>query len=187
MDEPLFFNDAAAFRLWLTANAADATALLVGYRKVATGLPGMSWSESVDEALCFGWIDGVRKRIDEHSYSIRFTPRKASSIWSTVNIAKVEKLRAEGRLTPAGERAFALRSESRSGIYSHERERPAELSPAELQAFQRHAGAWQYFVATPPGYRNRMLHWITSAKRDDTRAARLAKLVTACGNQLRLD
>lgn len=186
MTDPLFFADAAAFRAWLASHAASATELLVGYHKVSSGRPCMSWSDSVDEALCVGWIDGVRRRIDDQRYSIRFTPRKPSSIWSTVNIAKVDKLRAERRMTPAGERAFALCSEARSGIYSHEQAEAAQLSPAELQAFQRHPGAWQFFDHTPPSYRKRMLHWVTSAKRDETRASRLGRLVEACIAGVRL-
>ena len=119
MDTILFFSDPPAFRAWLEEHAASAGSLLVGFHRVATGRPTMSWSDSVDEALCYGWIDGRRNRIDEHSYTIRFTPRKPGSIWSLVNIAKVEVLRAQGRMTAAGEQAFALRSAERSGVYSH--------------------------------------------------------------------
>ena len=186
MPAPHFFPDAAAFRLWLESNAATASELLVAYHKVATGHPTISWSESVDEALCFGWIDGRRNRLDEHTYSIRFTPRKPTSIWSAVNIAKVEVLRAEGRMRPAGERAFALRSEAKSAVYSHEQAQTAELARAELELFQSDPGAWTYFEATPPGYKKRLLHWVSSAKKEETRAARLAKLIAACRAGLRL-
>lgn len=186
MTEPVFFADAALFRRWLEAHAAGATELLVGFHKVGSGQPSMSWPESVDEALCFGWIDGRRKRIDDAAYSIRFTPRKAGSIWSTVNIAKMDALRAAGRMRPEGERAFALRTEAKSGIYSHEQAQAAELAEDELQAFRGDATAWAYFEALPPGYRKTVLHWITTAKKPATRAARLAKLVQACAEGKRL-
>jgi uncharacterized protein YdeI (YjbR/CyaY-like superfamily) len=186
MSDPRFFETANAFRKWLLANAEDSGELLVGYHKVGTGQPSMSWSESVDEALCFGWIDGVRKRIDEHTYSIRFTPRKATSIWSAINIAKFDQLRAEGRMTPAGERAFANRTEAKSVIYAYEQQATAELSPEEVRAFKRHKLAWHFFSATPPSYRKVMLHWVTTAKRAETRAARFAKLVEACAAGQRL-
>lgn len=177
---PTFFADASAFRHWLTTHAATATELLVGFYKVGSAQPCMSWSESVDEALCVGWIDGRRKRIDDDSYAIRFTPRKPTSIWSVVNIAKMDKLRLEGRMLPAGEAAFARRTAAKSGVYSHERTDAPELAPAEREAFQRRRAAWDYFEALPPGYRNTVLHWITSAKRDATRSMRLAKFIAAC-------
>jgi uncharacterized protein YdeI (YjbR/CyaY-like superfamily) len=185
-DAPRYFATAADFRDWLDAHAATATELLVGFHKVDSGRPSMSWSESVDEALCVGWIDGVRRRIDEAAYSIRFTPRKADSIWSAVNIAKVAALRAQGRMRPAGEAAFARRSEARSKVYSHERLSDAELSPEEKRTFAAQAQAWRYFESTPPGYRRVVLHWVTSAKKAETRAARLATLVAACAAGRRL-
>ena len=148
----------------------------------------MSWPESVDEALCFGWIDGVRKRIDDSAYTIRFTPRKPGSIWSAVNIAKVAQLQASGRMRPEGVAAFAKRTEARSKIYSHEQDTTAELSAAELQAFQRNEAAWRFFTdATPPSYKKVVLHWICSAKKPETRAARLAKLVEASAAGQRLN
>jgi uncharacterized protein YdeI (YjbR/CyaY-like superfamily) len=184
---PLCFDNAPAFRRWLRCNAADCPALLVLFRKVATGRPCMSYSESVDEALCFGWIDGVRKRVDDHSYSVRFTPRRASSIWSAVNIARVHRLQAEGRTTHAGESAFALRTLARSATYAHEQDAPADLSSGEIQAFKRNRRAWTFFDAAPLGYRKLVLHWVSSAKKADTRAARVARLVQACaaGERLR--
>jgi uncharacterized protein YdeI (YjbR/CyaY-like superfamily) len=160
--------------------------LLVGFHKVDSGRPSMTWPESVDEALCFGWIDGVRKRIDEHAYSIRFTPRKPASIWSAVNIAKFEQLSASGRMTPAGAAAFAHRTEAKSGVYAYEQADTAELSAAETRAFKRDKAAWKYFEATPPGYRKVILHWITSAKREETRASRFATFVQACAAGKRL-
>jgi len=184
---PRFFATASAFRAWLEEHAASATELLVGYHKVASGRPSMSWPESVDEALCFGWIDGVRRRIDGESYSIRFTPRRAGSNWSAINIAKVEQLRAAGRMTPAGERAFARRTEARSGVYGYEQPSSAELSPEEARTFRREKVAWRFFEDLPPSYRRAVLRWITTAKRAETRAARLAKLVAACGEGRRLE
>ncbi len=184
--EPTYFDTAADFRRWLDAHGATADALLVGYRKVATGQPSMGWSESVDEALCVGWIDGVRKRVDEARYTIRFTPRRPGSIWSAINIAKFERLRAEGRVTAAGERAHAGRQAHRSGIYAYEQPATAELLADELRTFRRDAAAWAFFEATPPGYRKVILHWVTTAKQPATRARRLAQLVEACAEGRRL-
>lgn len=187
MTTPLFFSNPQAFRAWLEEHAASASSLSVGYRKVGTSVPGMSWSESVDEALCFGWIDGRRNRIDEHSYMIRFTPRKAGSIWSVVNIAKVETLRDQGRMTAAGEAAFALRVETKSGIYAYEQAGAPTLTDAELATFQGNPAAWAWFNGAPPGYRKQMLHWVCNAKRDATRAARLARLIDASGAGRRVE
>ena len=186
MTAPVFFSDPQSFRLWFETHASSATELLVGFHKVGTGRPCMSWSESVDEALCFGWIDGVRKRMDDASYTIRFTPRKPTSIWSAVNIAKVAQLQAQGRMTAAGAEAFAKRTAAKSAVYSHEQATTAELSVAELHAFKSHKAAWQFFENTPPGYRKVMLHLICTAKRPETRSARLTKLVEACAAGLRL-
>lgn len=187
MTAPVFFEDAQAFRAWLAAHAHAERELLVGFHKVGTGKPCMRWSESVDQALCYGWIDGVRKGIDDATYTIRFTPRKPGSIWSAVNIDKVARLRARGLMTAAGEAAFARRLDDRSRVYSHERESPAELDPAALARFQANAAAWTFFEACPPGYRRRMLHVVTSARRPETRAARLGKLIDACAQGRRLD
>ncbi len=187
MMTPVFFETAEDFRAWLAAHAHETKELLVGFHKVGTGKPCMSWSESVDQALCYGWIDGVRKRVDDATYTIRFTPRKAGSVWSAVNIDKVATLRAQGLMMPAGEAAFAQRSDDRSRVYSHERETPAELEPADLARFKRHKAAWAFFEACPPGARKRMLHVVTSAKKPETRAARLDRLIAACAEGRRLD
>lgn len=187
MTSATFFANPEAFRHWLQAHAANGRELLVGFHKVGSGRPCMTWSESVDEALCFGWIDGVRRRIDEHTYSIRFTPRKPSSIWSAVNIAKMEQLQAAGRMTPAGLQAFAHRKVGKSAIYAHEQAAPAELSAAQLREFRRHKKAWQFFEATPPGYKKTLLHWVTSAKRPETRQARFGQLLAACVAGVRVD
>lgn len=169
---PVYFESAQQFRAWLAAHAHAATELLVGFRKVGSGLPSMRWSESVDQALCYGWIDGVRKRVDEDSYTIRFTPRQARSVWNAVNIEKVAALRAEGLMTPAGEAAFALRSEARSLVHSYERWALVEMSPDAAALFRQNAAVWAYFEACPSGYRQRMLHPVVSAKKQETRDGR---------------
>lgn len=186
MTAPIFFPTPQDFRAWLQANGATASELLVGFHKVATNTPCMSWSESVDEALCFGWIDGIRRRIDGLSYSIRFTPRKPHSIWSAVNIAKVERLTADLRMTAAGAQAYALRTEARSSIYSHEQASLPELNSNELATFRRNRTAWKFFESTPPGYRKRVLHWVTTAKKEQTRGSRLSTLIEACACAERL-
>jgi uncharacterized protein YdeI (YjbR/CyaY-like superfamily) len=175
-----FFPTAGRFRAWLSKNSIGQTELLVGFYKVGSGLPSMTWPDAVDEALCFGWIDGLRRGIDEQTYSIRFTPRKRSSIWSAVNIRKYELLLAAGRLTPAGIEAFAHRQESRSRVYAHEQTVSPELSAEESSVFRLHEKAWTYFEACPPGYRKLMLHWITKAKRAPTRSTRFQALLKAC-------
>jgi uncharacterized protein YdeI (YjbR/CyaY-like superfamily) len=183
---PKFFATAKQFRQWLEANAATTTELTVGFWKVDSGHPSMTWSEAVDQALCFGWIDGVRRRIDDESYEIRFTPRRAGSIWSKVNIAKLEQLRLAGQMTKAGEDAFARRQEAKSGIYSYEQAESSELTEDERKRFQKIKSAWTYFESCPPGYRRTIIHWITTAKKPETRSQRLEKLIQACQNHERL-
>lgn len=183
---PKFFPNTQAFRRWLEANAGSAAELIVGYHKVATGRPSISWSESVDEALCFGWIDGVRKRIDEETYQIRFTPRRPTSIWSAVNIAKFEKLLTEGRMTPAGIAAFENRTEAKSVVYAYEQELQAELSPTELREFKRDKAAWRIFESSPPSHKKVVLHWVCGAKKPETRRRRFTKLLEACAAGRRL-
>lgn len=186
MPEPIFFRDADEWRSWLVANHDSATECVVGFIKTSTGRAGLRWSESVDQAVCFGWIDAVRRGIDDQTYSIRFTRRKPSSNWSKINVAKVERLRAEGLMTPAGEAAFAARSEAKTGVYSFERSIPAKLSPAELDRFRSDAAAYEYFEAQAPSYRSQALHWVTSAKRDETRIRRFEQLLadSAAGQRL---
>jgi uncharacterized protein YdeI (YjbR/CyaY-like superfamily) len=183
---PQYFKTPSAFRRWLEAHADTAAELIVGFHKVGSGRPSMTWPESVDEALCFGWIDGVRKRIDDASYQIRFTSRKTTSIWSAVNIAKFHDLQACGRMTAAGAKAFGHRQDVKSVVYAYEQDAMAELTSAELEVFQREKTAWAYFEACPPSYKKVLLHWITTAKRSDTRASRLATLVAACLEEKRL-
>ncbi|MEP6999947.1 MAG: YdeI/OmpD-associated family protein [bacterium] len=176
MTSPRFFKKPEDFRAWLQKNHTAATELLVGFYKRGSGKPSMTWPESVDEALSFGWIDGVRKSIDRSSYTIRFTPRKPRSIWSDVNIAKVKVLIEQGRMSPAGLAAWAVRDEARSGIYSFERKAAAFDAAAEQQ-FKQAARAWSFFQAQPAGYRRLVAHYVSSAKLAETRARRLAALI----------
>ncbi|MDB4898452.1 MAG: bacteriocin-protection protein YdeI/OmpD-associated family, partial [Gemmatimonadetes bacterium] len=152
MSSPRFFRTPAAFRAWLEANHERANELLVGFHKKGSGRPSLTWPESVDEALCYGWIDGVRRSIDESSYSIRFTPRKPRSIWSNVNVAKVESLIRQGRMMPSGLAAYALRDPERSGIYAFERE-TASFDDEGEQLFRSDRLAWSFFQLQPPSYR----------------------------------
>lgn len=186
MSAPVFFETPDAFRTWLTRHGGAASELIVGFHKVATGTLSLTWSQAVDEALCFGWIDGIRRRIDDASYSIRFTPRRSGGIWSAVNIAKMVRLEAEKRVTPAGATAFALRTEAKSAIYSHEQESIAELRPSEKAEFERGSVGWAFFQSTPAGYRKRVLHWVTTSKKEQTRRERLAKVMEACASGERL-
>ncbi len=184
--EPVYFDGPGAFRRWLELHHGEARALVVGFHKRDTGVPSLTWPESVDEALSFGWIDGVRRRVDDQSYQIRFSPRKRSSIWSTVNIRRAEALIAEGRMTPQGLEAFGKRTERKSGVYSYEQGEGPALSEAELKEFRKHKKAWAYFEALPPGYKRTMLHWIVSSKQEAARARRFGKFLASCAEGLRL-
>ncbi len=186
MASPTFFDGAEHFRAWLDENHATSAELIVGFRKAGTGLPSMTWPQSVDEALCYGWIDGVRKRIDDASYLIRFTPRRKNSIWSLVNVTKVEQLTALGRMQPAGIAAFEARCSSKTGVYSFEQAQPVTLADAELRVFKKDRAAWRYFESTPASYRTVMTHWVGRAKQPATRARRLAQLIEACAAGQRL-
>ena len=173
---PHFFESPAAFRKWLEKNHASASELLVGFYKKDSGKPSITWPESVDQALCFGWIDGVRRRIDDVSYSIRFTPRKRTSNWSAINIARVAELTKLGMMRPAGLKAFEHRREEKSAIYAYENA-VRTLDPADEKKFRANRKAWEFFSAQPPGYRRLSIYWITSAKKEETRARRLATLI----------
>ena len=153
MQEPIFFSTPLEFRSWLEEHHQTGKEVFVGYYKVATGKPTITWSDSVDEALCFGWIDGIRRSIDKESYCNRFTPRNPKSNWSAVNIQKVERLIAQGRMKPAGLAAFEKRMDHRSGIYSYEN-RPESLDPEYERRFQENTEAWQFFNSQTPSYRN---------------------------------
>jgi len=175
--KPRFFAGPADWRAWLEANHATARELSVGFWKRTTGRPSITWQESVDEALCFGWIDGVRHRIDDAAYRIRFTPRKAGSVWSRINIRRFGELQAAGRVAPAGQAAFDEGKE-RTDHYSYENQ-PAALAADETARFRDNAQAWAAFQAFPPSYRRPALWWVTSAKRPETRARRLDQLIEA--------
>jgi uncharacterized protein YdeI (YjbR/CyaY-like superfamily) len=177
---PRYFPSAAAFGEWLSAHHATGTELWVGFFKAGTGKPTLTWPESVDEALRFGWIDGVRRSVDAQRYAIRFTPRKPGSKWSLVNLRKVEALRAAGRMHAAGLAAWERRVESRHGPYSFERTDAAVLDDHELERFRADPSALTWFERQPPGYRRLVLHWVTSAKRPETRARRLGILIADC-------
>jgi uncharacterized protein YdeI (YjbR/CyaY-like superfamily) len=174
---PRFFADASELRTWLERHHADAPELLVGFHKKRSGRTSITWSEAVDEALCFGWIDGVRRRIDDDSYTIRFTPRRPQSTWSAVNIRRAQELRRTGRMRPAGLRAFEARADERSAIYSYEQRRDATLQPDQQRRFRANRRAWEFFNAQPPSYRRTASWWVVSAKRDETRARRLDTLI----------
>jgi uncharacterized protein YdeI (YjbR/CyaY-like superfamily) len=180
---PRFFPTAAAFAAWLRKNGSTERSLIVGYYKVDSGKRSMTWPESVDEALCAGWIDGVRKRIDENAYQIRFTPRRATSIWSTVNIARAKALIAAARMQPAGLAAFKRRTERQSNVYAYEQEQHGELTPAETRRFKRDKAAWTTFEALSPSRRRVLVFWVVSAKQAATRERRLAKLMSSCATK----
>ncbi len=183
---PRFFASPAEFRAWLETHHLSAGELWVGFHKKATGRPTLTWPESVAEALCFGWIDGVRKSLDAESYVIRFTPRKPDSAWSAVNLAKMEELVAAGRVAPAGRAAWQRRRAKRSAIYSYEQRHEAVLDPALERRFRAAKRARAFFESQPPGYRQLATYWVASAKREETRARRLAQLIecSAAGERL---
>jgi uncharacterized protein YdeI (YjbR/CyaY-like superfamily) len=175
-----FFATGALFRAWIEAHHETHTELLVGFYKKDSGRPSITWPESVDEALCFGWIDGVRRSQGAEAYTIRFTPRKTTSTWSAINVAKIAALRKAKKMHPAGERAFAARSAKKTAIYSYERRAAAKLTRVEEAALRKNKKAAAWFDAQPPGYRKIVIHWVVSAKRGETRNRRLAHLVESC-------
>jgi uncharacterized protein YdeI (YjbR/CyaY-like superfamily) len=180
-----FFPGREHFRRWLEQNHEKKTELWVGYYKKNTGRRSITWPESVDEALCFGWIDGLRKGVDEISYTIRFTPRRKGSVWSAVNIRNVQRLLETGRMRPAGLRAFGARREDRCEIYSYEQS--AQELPRPLEArLRRNRKAWEYFRAQPHGYRRRMTWWIISARTKATQLKRLSQLLESSVQQRRV-
>ncbi|HEY8878540.1 MAG TPA: YdeI/OmpD-associated family protein [Roseateles sp.] len=187
MAEPVYFASPEEFRAWLARHAATADELIVGFHKVDSGIPSMTWPQSVDEALCYGWIDGVRKRVDELRYQIRFTPRRPTSIWSRINIDRVAVLTAEGRMQPAGLAAFDKRTERRSIVYSYEHEGEVALPPELEKRFKRQRKAWAWFLAQPPGWRRQMLRRVLSAKQEATRDRRLELLIAAAVEGRRLE
>lgn len=177
--KPKFFPTPEDFREWLRENHDKCDELIVGYYKVNSGKPSMTWSESVDQALCFGWIDGIRRSIDEESYSIRFTPRRPDSTWSKVNIEKVAKLKKNGLMRPAGLKAYSKRREDNSETYGYER-KAQKLGSVYEATFKKHKEAWEYFKGQSPYVKKTLANWVMSAKMEKTRQRRLKKLIDAC-------
>jgi uncharacterized protein YdeI (YjbR/CyaY-like superfamily) len=174
--KPRFFATPADFRKWLTKHHVTARELWVGFYKRGTGKPSITWPESVEEALCAGWIDGVRKSINDESYVIRFTPRKATSTWSAVNLKKFQQLIREGRVLPAGLKAHQTRPIKKSG-YSYEERYASKLDRASERRFRANAAAWKHFQSQPPWYRQTTIFWVVSAKKEETRQRRLSMLI----------
>lgn len=176
--DPTFFATPGDLRAWLSANHSTVDVLWVGFHRKGTGKSSITWPESVDEALCFGWIDGVRKRVDADSYMIRFTPRRKRSIWSAVNVGRFEQLERQGRMTGAGRKAFEARLEARTAVYSFE-QRGTELDGEYLKLLKANGGAWTVWQAKPPGYRKTHSWWVISAKKEETRLRRLGQLIAS--------
>jgi uncharacterized protein YdeI (YjbR/CyaY-like superfamily) len=175
--EPTFFATPEELRAWLAEYHETETELLVGFHKKGSGRPSITWPQSVDQALCFGWIDGVRRRIDDATYSIRFTPRKARSTWSAVNVKRVAELTEQGLMRPAGIAAFERRSDDKTAIYAYEQRKAATLDPEHERRFRADAQAWAWFQAQPPSYRRTATYWVVSAKKPETRQRRLERLI----------
>ena len=181
--DPTFFATPTDFRAWLMAHHEISQELWVGYYKKESGKASITWPESVKQALCFGWIDGLRKSVDDESYMIRFTPRKRTSNWSEINIRYVAELTEQGLMQPAGLAIFALRSEEKSGVYSHEQQQNASLNTEEEQLFCTHPEAWSFFQSKPPSYRKQAIWWVVSAKQEKTRQKRLQTLIEDSAHQ----
>jgi len=181
--KPVFFTTPAKFRDWLQKYHRNRQELWVGFYKKSSGNLSVTWPESVDEALCFGWIDGVRRNIDDVSYTIRFTPRKPRSTWSAINIKRAKELQAAGLMSAAGLDAFARRSDDRSAIYSYEQRKSACLNEAQEKLFRANRQAWDFFQSQIPSYRRTAIYWVTSAKREETRGKRLTILIECSGQE----
>lgn len=177
MPKPKFFAAPAEFREWLEKNQAQSKELWVGFHKRSTGKPSLTWPESVDCALSFGWIDGLRKSLGETSYAIRFTPRKPTSTWSAINIRRIAELTKLGLMRPAGLRAFAQRKDEKSGIYAYEQRQKAKLTAGYEKQFRAHPAAWEFYQNQPNWYRRVSAYWVISAKREETRLNRLTTLI----------
>jgi uncharacterized protein YdeI (YjbR/CyaY-like superfamily) len=186
--KPIFFRTPEDFRAWLEEHHADTGELWVGFYKKATGKQTFTWPEAVDQALCFGWIDGIRKSIDEESFTNRFTPRRPRSNWSAVNVKRVEELTELGLMRPEGLAAFEKRLDARSGVYSFEQRGGVELGEEFEGLFRAHPVAWEYFQSRPAGYRRTATWWVMSAKKDETRRKRLATLIedSAVGRPIKM-
>jgi uncharacterized protein YdeI (YjbR/CyaY-like superfamily) len=183
---PKFFATAADFRKWLEKNHDKAQELQVGFHKKASGKPSITWSEAVDQALCFGWIDGIRKSVDESSYMNRFTPRRPRSTWSAVNVEKVRDLTRRGLMHPAGLAAFEKRSDDKTAIYSFEQREAARFDEELERRFRANERAWNWFQSQPAGYKKTVTYWVMSAKRQETRDRRLALLIDDSANGRRI-
>jgi uncharacterized protein YdeI (YjbR/CyaY-like superfamily) len=183
--KPIFFRNPGAFRRWLEKHHGAKSEVWLGFYKASVKKRGISYKESVDEALCFGWIDGVRRSLDAERYIQRFTPRTPRSYWSAVNTKRAHELIGEGRMHPAGQAAFERRDAAATARYSFERE-AAELSPADLTRFKQDKKAWTYFESEAPWYRRVAVHYVVSAKREETRARRMAALIadSAAGKRI---
>lgn len=178
MSKPTFFATQHLFREWLDANHANQTELIVGYYKVKSGYPSMTWSESVDHALCYGWIDGVRKSIDEHAYQIRFTPRKQNSVWSPVNLKKIKQLTEKGLMQKAGIEIFNNRPEPKPMDYGFRRN-DLELPTEFVTEFKKNIKAWSYFESLAPSYKKHSIYWVVSAVQEKTKLKRLNELIAS--------
>jgi uncharacterized protein YdeI (YjbR/CyaY-like superfamily) len=185
MSDPKFFRSQDEFRKWLEKYHDKKDELLVGFYKVGTGRPSMTWSESVDQALCFGWIDGVRKSLGDEAYTIRFSPRRPTSIWSSINVKKVDELKKKGLMHERGLAAFERRDEKRSAIYAYEN-REREFTPEFKKQFQKNKRAWNYFTSQPPWYQRVATHFVMSAKQEKTRTTRLERLILASEAEQRI-
>ena len=183
--KPKFFTSPGQFRAWLEKNHATADELEIGFHRKGSGLKSITYAEALDEALCFGWIDGVRRRLNETSYQQRFTPRRARSIWSLVNVKHVERLKKEGRMHAAGLAAFEQRDPKRTGIYAFENA-PRELSGEYEKEFRKQKGAWEYFQTYPPYLKKTVSYWVMSAKKEETRSKRLQRLIESCARGERI-
>jgi len=182
---PIFFRSATGFRRWLQTHHETAPEVWVGFFKKDSGKQGLTYEEAVDQALCYGWIDGIKKRVDEDGYTHRFSPRRSKSVWSTINIRRARRLKRLGIMQPRGLEAFDKRDPARSGIYSFE-SRPKRFAPALDRRFRADKKGWAFFQAQPPGYRRLMIFLVMSAKQDETKKRRLARLIEASANQTRL-
>ena len=181
-----FFPSPADFRKWLEQNHETETELIVKFYKVKTKKASITWSQSVDQALCFGWIDGVRRSIDEESYSIRFTPRKKNSIWSAINIKKVAELTQSDLMTEAGQKAYSFRTEDKSNVYSYE-DAPLKFSTIYEKEFKKNKTAWEFYLKQPPSYKKLIIHYVMTAKQEKTRLSRLGKVIQASEKQRRIN
>jgi uncharacterized protein YdeI (YjbR/CyaY-like superfamily) len=184
--KPTFFPTPAGFRAWLEAHHDQFQELFVGFHKKSSGKPSITWPESVDAALCFGWIDGVRKSLDETSYTIRFTPRRPTSTWSAINIKRVQQLKKMGLMHPAGLKAFAARSAKKSGIYSYEQRKSAQFTREQAKQLRANKAAWEFFRSQAPWYQRVCTYWVISAKKEETKFKRLSELIGHSQNRRKM-